>query len=221
MCGWPSNGSLLEAGGASFVNFVKIEDFGGLSVATSHAYWIWDFEKPLNLVGEVDDGQPMAHFWHQEYDFWSSPLKACLPPEGRILCRVCCVLKKNQNAPPRPSELLCYMRSDFLFFNKRGGIRWFLFGHLGPYETISDWPFSLLLFSAFFGAFSNHTSTHWRSATNYHYSTLTGRQLVLQTCAATCGATSTTPLIDYAILQNNLPLHARKPQTTVVAEAQR
>ena len=160
MCGWPSNGSLLEAGGASFVNFVKIEDFGGLSVATSHAYWIWDFEKPLNLVGEVDDGQPMAHFWHQEYDFWSSPLKACLPPEGRILCRVCCVLKKNQNAPPRPSELLCYMRSDFLFFNKRGGIRWFLFGHLGPYETISDWPFSLLLFSAFFGAFISTTHPH-------------------------------------------------------------
>ena len=41
LCGvWmaTSNGSLLEAGGASFVNFVKIGDFGGLSVATSHAY---------------------------------------------------------------------------------------------------------------------------------------------------------------------------------------
>ena len=47
----------------------------------------------------------MTHFWHQEYDFWSSPLKACLPPEGRILCRVFCVLKKNQNAP-RPSDVI-------------------------------------------------------------------------------------------------------------------
>ena len=28
------NGSLLEAGGASFVNFVKTEDFGGLSAGT-------------------------------------------------------------------------------------------------------------------------------------------------------------------------------------------
>ena len=101
MCGWPSNGSLLEAGDASFVNFVKIEDFGGLSVGTC----LRDFEKPLNLVGEVDDGQPMAHFWHQEYDFWSSPLKACLPPGGRILRRECCVLKKNQNAP-RPSDVI-------------------------------------------------------------------------------------------------------------------
>ena len=58
-------------------------------------------------MGEVDGGQPIAHFWHQEYDFWSSPLKACLPPEGRSLHRVCCVLKKNQNAP-RPSDaILC------------------------------------------------------------------------------------------------------------------
>ena len=56
-------------------------------------------------MGEVDGGQPMAHFWHQEYDFWSSPLKACLPPEGRILRRVCFVLKKNQNAP-RPSDVI-------------------------------------------------------------------------------------------------------------------
>ena len=56
-------------------------------------------------MGEVDGGQPMAHFWHQEYDFWSSLLKACLPPEGRILRRVCCVLKKNQNAP-RPSDVI-------------------------------------------------------------------------------------------------------------------
>ena len=29
-------------------------------------------------MGEVDDGQPVAHFWRQEYEFWSSPLKACL-----------------------------------------------------------------------------------------------------------------------------------------------
>ena len=29
-------------------------------------------------MGEVDDGQPVAHFWRQQYDFWSSPLKACL-----------------------------------------------------------------------------------------------------------------------------------------------
>ena len=56
-------------------------------------------------MGEVDGGQPMAHFWHQEYDFWSSPLKAGLPPEGRILRRVCCVLNKNQNAP-RPSDVI-------------------------------------------------------------------------------------------------------------------
>ena len=45
----------------------------------------------------------MANRW--EYDFWSSPLKACLPPEGRILRRVCRVLKKNQNAP-RPSDVI-------------------------------------------------------------------------------------------------------------------
>ena len=58
-------------------------------------------------MGEVDGGQPIAHFWHQEYDFWSSPLKACLPPEGRSLHHVRCVLKKNQNAP-RPSDaILC------------------------------------------------------------------------------------------------------------------
>ena len=30
------------------------------------------------MVGEVDDGQPVAHFWRQQYDFWSSPLKFCL-----------------------------------------------------------------------------------------------------------------------------------------------
>ena len=29
VCGWPTGGSLLEAWGASFVNFVKIEDFVG------------------------------------------------------------------------------------------------------------------------------------------------------------------------------------------------
>ena len=62
-------------------------------------------------MGEVDGGQPMAHFWHQEYDFWSSPLKACLPPEGRILRRVCCVLKKNQNAP-RPSDVIFKEKSE-------------------------------------------------------------------------------------------------------------
>ena len=44
-----------------------------------------EFGEPLNLVGEVADGQPVAHFWRQEYDFWSSP------PEGRILRRVCCL----------------------------------------------------------------------------------------------------------------------------------
>ena len=55
-------------------------------------------------MGEVDDSQPMTHFWHQECDFWSSLLKACLPPEGRILRRVSC-LKKNQNAP-RPSDVV-------------------------------------------------------------------------------------------------------------------
>ena len=57
-------------------------------------------------MGEVDGGQPMANFWHQEeYDFWSSPVKACLSPEGRILRRGCCVLKKSQNAH-RPSDVI-------------------------------------------------------------------------------------------------------------------
>ena len=59
----------------------------------------------FELAGEVDGGQPMAHFWHQKYDFWPSLRKACLPPEGRILRRVCWVLKKNQNAP-RPSDVI-------------------------------------------------------------------------------------------------------------------
>ena len=58
------------------MNFVKIEDFGGLSVGTYMPIECWDFEEPLNLVGEVNDGQPVAHFWRQEYDFWSSSLKA-------------------------------------------------------------------------------------------------------------------------------------------------
>ena len=30
-------------------------------------------QEPPNLVSEVDEGQPVAHFWRQEYDFWSSP----------------------------------------------------------------------------------------------------------------------------------------------------
>ena len=82
---WMANdGSLLEVGGASFVNFVKIEGFGGYIL---HACSIWDFEDPLHLVGEVDDVQPAAHFWRQEYDFWSSPPKG-LPQEGRVLRRV-------------------------------------------------------------------------------------------------------------------------------------
>ena len=39
MCGWPTDGSLLEAGGASIVNcFVKIDDFGGLSVGTYYMF---------------------------------------------------------------------------------------------------------------------------------------------------------------------------------------
>ena len=45
----------------------------------------------LNLVGEVDDGQPVAHFWRQEHDFWSSPPEG-LPLDGRILRSVCCVV---------------------------------------------------------------------------------------------------------------------------------
>ena len=41
-------------------------------------------------MGEVDDGQPVAHLWRQEYDFWSSPLKACLQKVASIV--VCVVL---------------------------------------------------------------------------------------------------------------------------------
>ena len=44
-------------------------------------------------MGEVDDGQPVAHFWRQEYDFWSTPPEG-LPPESRILRRVCCIERK-------------------------------------------------------------------------------------------------------------------------------
>ena len=44
-------------------------------------------------MGGVDDGQPVAHFWLQEYDFWPSPPEG-LPPEGRILRRVRCVERK-------------------------------------------------------------------------------------------------------------------------------
>ena len=57
-----------------------------------HAHSIWDFEEPLNLVvGEVDDGQPVAHFWRQEYDFWSSPLKACIQKVASfVVCVVLC-----------------------------------------------------------------------------------------------------------------------------------
>ena len=44
-------------------------------------------------MGEVDDGQPVAHFWRQEYDFWSSPLQACLQKVASfVVCRVCCVI---------------------------------------------------------------------------------------------------------------------------------
>ena len=55
-----------------------------------HAYWIWDFEGSLNLVDEANDGQLVAHFWRQEYDFWSSPLKACLQKVASF--EVCVVL---------------------------------------------------------------------------------------------------------------------------------
>ena len=54
-----------------------------------HVYWIWDSEEPLNLVGEVDDGQPVAHFWRQEWDFWSSPLKVCIQ---KVVPFVVCVV---------------------------------------------------------------------------------------------------------------------------------
>ena len=39
-------------------------------------------------MGEVDDGQPVAHFWRQECDFWSSPLKACIQ---KVASFVACV----------------------------------------------------------------------------------------------------------------------------------
>ena len=41
-------------------------------------------------MGEVDDGQPVAHLWRQEYDFWSSPLKAYLQKVASFV--VCVVL---------------------------------------------------------------------------------------------------------------------------------
>ena len=100
---------------------------------------------------------------------------------------------------------------------KRGEIRWFLLGYLEPYEAISDWPVSLPSFSIFLGEFGSHTPTHTLQKVQHTSSTsLTSRQFIGASsfCAATCGATSTTPLIEHAILQNNLPLHARKPQTT-------
>ena len=44
-------------------------------------------------MGEVDDGEPVAHFWRQEYDFWSSPLKACLLKVASfVVCVVLCDL---------------------------------------------------------------------------------------------------------------------------------
>ena len=86
MCGRPTDGSLVEAGGASFVNFVKIEDFGGLSVGTYMPIEYWDFEESLNLVVEVNDGQLVAHFLRQEYDI------LVLAPESlrRVYCLMLC-----------------------------------------------------------------------------------------------------------------------------------
>ena len=67
-----------------------------------HAYRIWDFKEPLNLVGEVDDDQPVAHFWRQEYEFWPSPLKACLQKVSSFV--VCVMFKEKSERAPRPSE---------------------------------------------------------------------------------------------------------------------
>ena len=40
------------------------------------------------MVGEVDDGQPVAHFWRQQYDSWSSPLKSCLGKVASVVVGV-------------------------------------------------------------------------------------------------------------------------------------
>ena len=48
-------------------------------------------------MGEVDDDQPVAYFWREEHDFWSSPLKSCLQKVASfVVCVVlCCVILRE------------------------------------------------------------------------------------------------------------------------------